>query len=464
MNAKIAKVLGLVLVLALVLSGCNLIEVDADMQADEDIAKLDKQFSKVVASYDGGEVTANDVMGEFTNNYSQTYYLYQYYFGYSMTADEVHSLMEESIDQHVRNAIVAEHFDETMELSAEELAEVETLAQESFETAQTGALDAAEGKTDKEKQANTRVLLKQEGLTYDSIYANQLVSTKVSKMEQSLRDAVTEVSDEDLQAAYDAKVAEQQESYTDGSSFESDMSGDSAIVCWMPEGYRTVKHILVIPEDELMSTYKTAVSDLSSAQSTLEGYQAELAALNDDDATEGARTAEEIQADIDAAEASVASAQSAVETAAQACLDSVKDKTDEIYARLEAGEDFEALIAEYGEDPGMQNEPTSSRGYYVSAASTNWEANFRDAAMALENVGDYTLEPVISGSGVHIIRYESDVTAGPVALDEVRDALYEQALTEKQEANVTDTIDAWVAERNVSVDADAFESAYIGEE
>ena len=464
MNAKIAKVLGLVLVLALVLSGCNLIEVDADMQADEDIAKLDKQFSKVVASYDGGEVTANDVMGEFTNNYSQTYYLYQYYFGYSMTADEVHSLMEESIDQHVRNAIVAEHFDETMELSAEELAEVETLAQESFETAQTGALDAAEGKTDKEKQANTRVLLKQEGLTYDSIYANQLVSTKVSKMEQSLRDAVTEVSDEDLQAAYDAKVAEQQESYTDGSSFESDMSGDSAIVCWMPEGYRTVKHILVIPEDELMSTYKTAVSDLSSAQSTLEGYQAELAALNDDDTTEGARTAEEIQADIDAAEASVASAQSAVETAAQACLDSVKDKTDEIYARLEAGEDFEALIAEYGEDPGMQNEPTSSRGYYVSAASTNWEVNFRDAAMALENVGDYTAEPVLSGSGVHIIRYETDVTAGPVALDEVRDALYDETLTELQEANVTDTIEAWVAERNVSVDADAFESAYIGEE
>ena len=463
MNARLAKVLGLILTLALVLSGCNLIEVDADMQADEDIAKLDKQFSKVVASYDGGEVTANVVMGEFTNYYSQTYYLYQYYFGYSMTADEVHSLMEESIDQHVRNAIVAEHFDETMELSAEELSEVETLAQESFESAQTSALGAAEGKTDKEKQANARVLLKQEGLTYDSIYASQLLSAKVSKMEQSLRDAVTEVSDEELQAAYDAKVAEDQENYTDGSSFESDMTGDSAIVCWIPEGYRTVKHILVIPEDELKSAYTTAVSDLASAQSTLEDYQAELAALNDDDATEDARSAEEIQADIDTAETAVADAQSAVEAAAQACLDSVKDKTDEIYARLEAGEDFEALIAEYGEDPGMQNEPTSSRGYYVSAASTNWEVNFRDAAMALENVGDYTLEPVISGSGVHIIRYESDVTAGPVALDEVRDALYEQTLTEKQEANVNDTVAAWVAERNVSIDVEAFEAAYTGE-
>ena len=35
MNARLAKVLGLILTLALVLSGCNLIEVDADMQADE---------------------------------------------------------------------------------------------------------------------------------------------------------------------------------------------------------------------------------------------------------------------------------------------------------------------------------------------------------------------------------------------------------------------------------------------
>ena len=274
---------------------------------------------------------------------------------------------------------------------------------------------------------------------------------------------MTEVSDEELQAAYEAQIAEDEESYTDGSSFESAMSGDSAVVCWMPEGYRTVKHILLIPEDELMTAYSDAVSALSAAQSVLDGYQAELDALNDDDAVEGARTAEEIQADIATAEASVADAQSAVETAAQACLDSVKDKTDAIYARLEAGEDFEALIAEYGEDPGMQNEPTSSRGYYVSAASVRWETNFRDAAMALANVGDYTLEPVISGSGVHIIRYESDVTAGPVALDEVRDALYEQTLTELQEANVTDTIDAWVAERNVSIDVEAFEAAYAGE-
>ena len=463
MNARFAKVLGLILALALVLSGCNLIEVDVAMQADEDIAKLDKAYSATVATYDGGVVTANDVVGDFTNIYTQTYYMYQYYFGYSLTADDVHYIMEDSINEFVRSAIVAEHFDETMELTEEELAEVETLAQEQYDSAYASALSAAEGKTDEAREANARVMLRQDGMTYEAIYASQLRSTKVTKMEQALRDAVTEVSDEELQAAYEAKVAEDEETYTDGRSFESDMAGSSAIVCWMPEGYRTVKHILLIPEDELMSAYNAAVSALATAQSTRDGYQAEMDALNDDDATEGQRSAEEIQADIDAAEADVASAQSAVDAAAQACLDSVKDKTDEIYARLEAGEDFNALIAEYGEDPGMQNEPTSSRGYCVSTASVQWEVNFRDAAMALANVGDYTMEPVLSGSGVHIIRYESDVTAGPVALSEVHDALYEQTLTEKKEANVNDTIAAWVTERNVSIDVEAFEAAYTGE-
>ena len=464
MNARLAKVLGLILTLALVLSGCNLIEVDADMQADEDIAKLDKQFSQVVATYDGGEVTADDVMGEFTNNYSQTYYMYQYYFGYTMTADDVHGLMEDAINEHVRSEIATAHFDETMELTEEELNEVERLAQEEYDEIYDSVLSSAEGDSDKAKAANARVLLKQNGMTYDSIYANELVSAKVTKLEQSLRDAVTEVSDEELQAAYDAKVAENQESYTDGSSLESDMTDNSTIVCWMPEGYRTVKHILLMPEDELKTAYTDAVSALEDAQSDLDDLQAELDALNDDDATEEQRSAEEIQADIAAAEETVAAAQSTVEAAERACLNNVKDKTTEIYARLEAGEDFADLIAEYGEDPGMQNEPTASRGYYVSAASVNWEVNFRDAAMSLENVGDYTLEPVVSGSGVHIIRYESDVTAGPVALDEVRDALYEQTLTEKQEANVTDTIDAWVEAANPVVDVEAFEAAYTGEE
>ena len=326
------------------------------------------------------------------------------------------------------------------------------------------ALESVEGKNDAEREERARVLLRQTGMDYDSYYANLLISAKEDKMEELLRGEIAELSDEELQAAYDAKVAEQEASYTDGSSFESAMTGDDAIVCWRPDGYRTVKHILLIPGDEIKSAYTDAVSALEDAQSDLDTLAAELEAANDGEIEEGERSAEEVQAEIDAIEATVPSLETAVKAAEQACLDDVKASTDEIYEKLEAGESFEDLIAEYGEDPGMQNEPTATRGYYVSAASTNWESNFRDAAMALNQVGEYTAEPVVSGSGVHIIRYESDVTAGPVALDEVRDALYEQTLTEKQEANVTDTIDAWVEAANPVVDVEAFEAAYTGEE
>ena len=128
-----------------------------------------------------------------------------------------------------------------------------------------------------------------------------------------------------------------------------------------------------------------------------------------------------MQADIDAARAEIETAEKTVADAETACLDSVKAKTDEIYQKLSEGADFADLIAEYGEDPGMQNEPTATRGYYVCADSENWDKNFTAGAMALQNVGDVSETPVISTSGVHIIRYESDVTPGAVPLENIRD-------------------------------------------
>ena len=95
---------------------------------------------------------------------------------------------------------------------------------------------------------------------------------------------------------------------------------------------------------------------------------------------------------------------------------------DEVEEKLAAGEDFDALMEQYGQDPGMQTSPAKENGYPVSADSTNWVTEFRDAAMALENVGDVS-EPVRSEYGIHIIKYVSDAVEGEVGLDAVRDAL-----------------------------------------
>ena len=461
MKATFAKVLGLTLVLALVLSGCNLIEIDAKMQADEDIAEIDKAYSTVVATYDGGEITVGETLGDFNSMYNEMYYMYSY-FGIPMGHEQEHAIIEDTLTQHVRSEVAAAHYDAEHSLSQEELDEAAASAQANYDANLEYAMESAEGDNDNQRAENARVMMYAAGMDYDTLYANAVLNAKHAAMEELLRDEITELTDEELQAAYDEKVAEQQESYTDGTSFESAMSGGNEIVCWRPDGYRAVKHILVRPSDETMSAYSTAASALSSAQYVLDSLNDELDAANDDEAVEGERTPEEIQADIEEAQIELENCENDVADAAQACLDEVQDVTDEIYGRLEAGESFEDLIAEYGEDPGMQNEPTMTSGYYVSSESTAWEVNFRDAAMALNQVGDYTAEPVVSGSGVHIIQYTADVLGGEVGLDEVRDALYEEALENAKAAHATETIDAWVEEVNPVYYVDAFESAISG--
>ena len=89
------------------------------------------------------------------------------------------------------------------------------------------------------------------------------------------------MTDDELKAAYDEKVTSDEESYaTAHGSFESAMSSDDDVVCWMPEGYRTVKHILVIPESDVLSAVSTARSELTTAQNELSDLREELDALN----------------------------------------------------------------------------------------------------------------------------------------------------------------------------------------
>ena len=113
-------------------------------------------------------------------------------------------------------------------------------------------------------------------------------------------------------------------------------------------------------------------------------------------------------------------------------------------------------MAEYGEDPGMQSEPSMTTGYYVSADSTNWDENFTRGAMVLENVGDVSETPVISSSGVHIIRYEADVEAGAVPLEEVREQLYDSLLESERLDYFNEQLAAWTEAIHPQYFADAF--------
>lgn len=458
MRHSFAKLMALLMVLTLALSGCNLIDVDKVALIGQDRAKLEKDYATVLAEYEGGTVTKFDALAPFYSNYNYMYQLYSS-FGMNFTADMATELLQSAVESEVQSYAIRQQFLNrglTMEETEEE---IRAEADESYQSSYDSALESVEGDTPEEKAAYAELALYSEGFTRERLFDMMLASHQAEAVQQAVEGEITEVTDEELQAAYDEKVAADTETYTEApTQFETDASNSSNVICWRPEGYRTVKHVLVIPEEEILQAVTDARNALKTAKSALEDLQNEMDGLNDDEPAEGeeVRTVEEIQADLDAKNAEIQELESSVAAAEEACLASVKDKTDEVYAKLEAGEKFDDVMAEYGEDPGMQSEPSMTDGYYVCADSTRWDANFTAGAMALTAVGDYSDEPVISASGVHIIYYNADVPEGTVSLEEIHDALYDETLETMKSEHYQSELSSWIEALNPVYHLDAW--------
>ncbi|MBE7030860.1 MAG: hypothetical protein E7409_05455 [Ruminococcaceae bacterium] len=79
-----------------------------------------------------------------------------------------------------------------------------------------------------------------------------------------------------------------------------------------------------------------------------------------------------------------------------------KTLADKVYKLATAKDaDFDALIAEYNEDPGMINNP---EGYYVASENSGYVAEFEEASLALK--AGQVSKPVKTTYGYHIIRCE----------------------------------------------------------
>ena len=464
MKHALVKLTGLLLVLMLVLSGCNLIAVDHVKEIAEEFEALKTKYSAVVAEYDGGKVEVADVM---TNYIQQMYYLNMYQqMGMSVSQSDVNQALQSTAEYGVMTAAIEKEFDARgLTLTDEEIAAAKAEAEEHWQDAYDSYYADAEGKTDEEKAAQTEYNLYADGYTKEGLEKNELMIAKYDKLNELVRGEIAELTEEELVQAFNDKVSADEDLYgSSASSFESAMSSATTTVYWVPEGYRTVKHILVKPADEVLSAVTDARKAYNDALDAVEDLESQIEALNDDDAEaaetteteEAAPTAEELEAQLTEARANAETLKADVEAAEAACLASEQEKIDAIYARIAAGEDFAALIEEYGEDPGMQNEPTKTRGYYVCENSTRWDANFKAAAMALANVGDVTETPAIGTSGIHIIRYESDVVPGAIDMETVRDALYEEALESARTTHFNDALKSWVEALNPVYHLDAF--------
>ena len=111
--------------------------------------------------------------------------------------------------------------------------------------------------------------------------------------------------------------------------------------------------------------------------------------------------------------------------------------------KIDAGEDFETLLAEYGTDPGMQGDANAA-GYLVGEGASFVET-FLNAALALANDGDVS-EPVQSDYGWHIIKRVSTEPAHEIPYADVKEGfdLYEQAVYQQQ--YYADIVSKWTAD------------------
>jgi len=450
MKSTFAKILPVGLALALLLTGCSKNHVKLSEKA---IKKVNKAYETTVAKYNGGKVSAGEMMAEFTNQYNQLVILAEEY-GYELTQADIQELMESCMENRVRTEVVAVKFDEKYTLTQEELAQAEETAKSVYQSNYDAYYAISDEETEEAKDAQVREILTKLGMDYDSTYDAVVMTFKNERMYIALGEEITEVTRNDVKENYDKWVTDDSDTYYGHwDDFAYAMTQPNINSYWMPSGFRTVKNILITVDESLMTAYNDAVAAYDKAVERVAELEASKEGL-------GAGGLEALEVEMVYAKAAIEPAQMAIDAALITMSESVQDKLVDIYTRLAAGEDFDVLVEEYCEDPSMLAEPTKTRGYYISDKCTIWDPVLQEEALALANPGDYSQQPVVTANGLNIVYYETKVKAGPVSYEDNYETLYNDTLTNARQEHYNNTIEDWFENCKASYDISSFIKAF----
>lgn len=447
------KILCICMALVLAL-GCMAAFAEEDLQAQLDaanakIAELQAQvdayypyyFAQIVATYgEDGVIWLEDMQAQYEMMASQYAGMGLDLEGMGLASSAKMTIVDGAVEEAVLLAKGAElGFDQFDEAT---LAEYQANAQSTMDYYINYFIDRAyeePAEVTDEMRAEAEAYWASNGMTVESTVESYKVTSILQKVEEYATKDIA-VTEDDIQAAYEALIESNKSSYADDATYNSDRNAGVAIA-WNPEGYRAVKHVLVKFNDEQAALYSELQSQLKSLNAELEAAQAPAEEAEEAADAEAAapRTAEEINADI-----------KACATEVEALYSQLLPRAEEVIAKFNEGAAFEDLIAEYNEDPGMTNEPTASMGYAVREGSTAWDPAFTAGAMSIAELGGISA-PVYGSYGIHIIHYTADVPAGEVALDEIRSEVEADAFDLKYNETFAAAIESWKEEMNVQV-------------
>lgn len=512
-------ILACMLVVTMLLTGCALIEKDEAVDRAREVVRVSNSAGGADIVYTKGEVL-DEV------NYQLNYMAYLYsMMGYSYDPTDAAIIAEtknDVVDMLVEDAVKTLKGQELGldQFTEEELAEISEAVDSDWESAKSSVQSQEFADTEltgEELDAALEARMTEIGYTREAMEESEKHAKLLEKLEaDTIKDVV--VTDEELQAGFDEKVASQQETYdATPSSYVSALNNGSTVY-YAPAGVRLVKQILLqfTQEDqELIDTLEELISDKSTEVTTLtstinealgedagttaeelaaqvqveletpqaaetvaepevatgtdleaEDASAEEATATTDRPVSTLATVTDLTADFDTdvdetiqelvkqlatAQAEQAFFESQLEAAKENGWDHLNATAEEILDRIAAGEDFDALIDEYNQDPGMAADSTAraNGGYAVCEGYTSFDADFLAASLALENVGDVSGQ-VRTQFGTHILLYAADVAQGPVALETVQDTLEASLLSTKQDETYTAQVEAWIEEAKVT--------------
>lgn len=470
--------LALLLALMMTLSGCALIQKDLDVDRATEIIHVGDTV-----------ITKGEIQDEL--NYQLSYMSYYYNLlglSYDPTdpqniSDMQDSVIEMLIQDAVLNAKAAELGMD--QLTDEEMAEVTANADTSWESnreaVQTSYFADSELEGD-ELEAAIDAQLAELDVKYDDILTSAKQQYALQKLQDSIY-ATVSVTDDELQERLDANIESAKTTYESNLSSYGSAVNNGTTVYYRPAGYRMVKQILIQFSDEdqadidewqagqgvAMNTLSSEIDVLTNlGVENIDELAAQIQITLDPETGDVTEATPAFSEDVDLDEATIealteyakANTQSTFfltkyNEAVDNAFAHIDAEADEVLEQLKAGADWDTLAAEHNDDPGMQEgSATAETGYAVCEGFYDFDSAFTEAAMALPKVGTWS-DKIKGTYGYYIIQYTSDVEEGPVTLDEVRDTLEADVLSEKQSAAYDEQVNAWVEEANAKVDRKA---------
>lgn len=335
-------------------------------------------FAGVLAIVNGQALPSAEAQAQFDD--------YAPFFVSFGQGDALDALRREIARAAVRRALILDDCRRLgIEADEHDLAELRAQADADYAVMLKAQCDIQPGADAGVRLAAAEEALAKSNITAASLYARTLDDLLIARHYAFVTDGVS-IDESELRDAYIERCAAQRAAYAQCPAlFERAMLAGE-IVCFVPQGARRIRHMLILadPDDQ------AALSELLARK-----------------------------ADANAAETDALIAEQAAP---------LLERADMLRKRLDAGESFASLMAEYRDDARIRPSPFTGGEYgYVAQSGCLWDDALRAAALALAEPGDVSA-PVITPLGVHLLQHAGDMTEGAVDFESVRARLEEELI------------------------------------